>query len=54
MVWVLQEADSESRVLECWRVIRECSWDHLLWKEKEINRTGLRKRLSCSVISVKA
>ena len=54
VLWVLQEADSESRVLERWRVIRECTWDQLLWKEKEISRTGLRKTLSCSVISVKA
>lgn len=53
MLWVLQEADSESRVLECWRVIRECSWNQLLWKEKEISRTGLRES-SCSAISVKA
>lgn len=54
MLWVLQEADSESRVLECWRVIRECSWNQLLWKEKEISRTGLREKLSCRAISVKA
>lgn len=54
MAWVPQKADSESRVLEYWRVIRECSWDQLLWKEKEISRIGLREKLSCNVISVKA